>query len=54
VRDSKANGFIERGVRSLEELVRLYKIDLERRIGRQIAVNSNVFCMVSRARSRYV
>jgi hypothetical protein len=43
VRDSKANGIIERGVRSLEELVRLYIIDLERRIGREIVVSSNVF-----------
>ena len=54
VRDSRSNGFIERGVQSLEELVRLYKIDLERRIKFQILVGSNVFAwMVEHAADMY-
>ena len=52
--DSKANGFIERGIQSLEELARLYKIDLERRIGTKIGVHSNVFAwLVEHATDMY-
>ena len=43
VKDSKSNGFIERGIQSLEEMVRVYKLDIEKRIGMQVKVSSNVF-----------
>ena len=41
VDDSQSNGFIERGVRTFEEQLRVLKLDLERRVEARIAVNSN-------------
>ena len=41
--DSKANGFIERGIQTVEEMVRVYKLDLEKRIGEQLDVYPNMF-----------
>ena len=41
--DSKGNGFIERGVRSVEEMTRTLKLDLERRLGARLEVNHGAF-----------
>ena len=41
--DSSGNGFIERGVQSVEEMTRVLKLDLERRIGQRIEVTHCVF-----------
>ena len=38
VADSRANGFIERAVRGTEEMVRVIKLDLEKRIQAKIEV----------------
>lgn len=43
VGDSAGNGFIERAVRCVEEMVRVLKFDLEKRLGEQVLVNSNAF-----------
>jgi hypothetical protein len=41
--DSQGNGFIERGVRSVEEMVRVIKLDLERRLGVKVEVSHPIF-----------
>ena len=38
VGDSQGNGFIERGVRTIEEMVRTIKLDLEARLSQKIEV----------------
>ena len=43
VGDSAGNGFIERAVRTAEEMTRVLKIDLEKRMGEQLPVNSVAF-----------
>ena len=43
VADSQGNGFIERGVRSVEEIVRTLKLDLEDRLGSRISVDHTIF-----------
>ena len=42
VEDSKTNGFIERGVRSFEEQLRVMKLDLEARIGEKLEVDTRM------------
>ena len=37
--DSKSNGFAERAVQSIEELVRVHKLALERRLGQRLKVS---------------
>ena len=41
--DSQSNGRVERTVRSLEEITRVLKIDLEKRINERISVESVIF-----------
>ena len=41
--DSQSNGFIERGIRSLEEMTRVILFDLPSRVGSPISVHSPVF-----------
>ena len=43
VGDSQSNGLAERGVRTLEELMRVHKMDLEQRIGTTLAMDHVVF-----------
>ena len=43
VADSQSNGFIERGIRSVEEMTRVILFDLSSRIGSPISVHSLVF-----------
>ena len=43
VADSQSNGFIERGIRSVEEMTRAILFDLSSRIGSPISVHSPVF-----------
>ena len=43
VADSQSNGFIERGIRSLEEMTRVISYDLPSRVGSPISVHSPVF-----------
>ena len=43
VGDSKGNGFIERGVQQVEEILRVHKLRLEARIGERISVTHPVF-----------
>ena len=43
VGDSQGNGFVERAVRSVEEITRVLKIDLEKRMGEQLPVDTIVF-----------
>ena len=43
---SQSNGFIERGVRTAEEFMRLHKLDLEAKIGVQISVKSLIFAWI--------
>ena len=40
VEDSKSNGFAERAVRSVEEMVRTLKVDLERRLEARVPIDS--------------
>ena len=40
--DSQSNGYIERAIRSIEEMIRAHKLDLEAKLGTKIAVTSNV------------
>ena len=42
VGDSQANGLAERAVRALEEMVRVVKLDLEKRIGSELNVDESV------------
>ena len=42
VGDSQGNGFIERGVRSVEEMVRTIKLDLEDRLGERIPIQHKI------------
>ena len=46
VGESQANGFIERGVRSVEEMTRVITLDLERRIGTSIGVQEAIFSWI--------
>ena len=46
VEDSQSNGFIERGVRSVEEMTRVMKLDIEERIGTEIAVSDPIFAWI--------
>ena len=46
VGDSQGNGFIERGVRSVEEMVRTLKFDLEERLGESLSVHHPVFAWI--------
>ena len=39
VGESQSNGFIERAVRSVEEIVRTHKLALESRLGERIAID---------------
>ena len=41
--DSQSNGFIERGIRSVEEMTRVLLFDLSSRVGSPISVHSPVF-----------
>ena len=41
--DSQSNGFIERGIRSVEEMTRVILFDLSSRVGSPISVHSPVF-----------
>ena len=41
--DSQANGMAERAVQTIEEMVRVYKLDIERRVSAQIEVTSVAF-----------
>jgi hypothetical protein len=41
--ESQANGFIERGIQSLEEMVRTFKLDLEQRINTRVEVSWTIF-----------
>ena len=43
VADLKSNGFIERGIRSVEEMTRVFPFDLSSRVGSPISVHSLVF-----------
>ena len=43
VADSQSNGFIERGIRSVEEMTRVLLFDLSSRVGSPISVHSGVF-----------
>ena len=43
VADSQSNGFIERGIRSVEEMTRVILFDLSSRVGSPISVHSPVF-----------
>ena len=43
VADSQSNGFIERGIRSVEEMTRVILSDLSIRVGSPISVHSPVF-----------
>ena len=43
VADSQSNGFIERGIRSVEEMTRVLLFDLSSRVGSPISVHSPVF-----------
>ena len=43
VHDRQSNGLIERTVRSVEEAVRVLKLDLERRIKSEISVHEPIF-----------
>ena len=50
VGESRSNGFIESGIRSLEDLVRTLKASTEQRIGTLISTQLPVFmCMVEHA-----
>ena len=46
VADSQSNGFIERGIRSAEEMTRVILFDLSSRIGSPISVHSLVFTWI--------
>ena len=46
--DSQANGLVERAVRSVEEMCRVTKIDLEQRIGTQASVSDQIFAWILR------
>ena len=37
--DTQSNGFVERAVRSIEEMVRTHKIALEAKIGGKLKIN---------------
>ena len=41
--ESKSNGLFKRGIQMIEEMIRVYKLDLEKRIGCRLEVSSNVF-----------
>ena len=43
VADSQSNGFIERGIRSVEEMTRVLLFDLSSRVGSPISIHSPVF-----------
>ena len=43
VGDSQSNGLAERAVRSLEEMTRVYKLDLEGRVGQRIQPDDPIF-----------
>ena len=47
--DSQANGRVERTVRSVEEVARVHKLDLESRVCRQIRVQEPIFAWLLRA-----
>ena len=42
-RDSKANGMIERGVRTVEEVIRVQQLEVERQIGTKMNVHSAAY-----------
>ena len=43
VANSQSNGFIERGIRSVEEMTRVILFDFSSRVGSSISVHSSVF-----------
>ena len=43
IADSKSNEFIERGIRSIEEMTRVILFDFSSRVGSPISVHSPVF-----------
>ena len=43
VADSQSKGFIERGIRSVEEMTRVILVDVSSRVGSPISVHSPVF-----------
>ena len=43
VAESQANGLIERGIRSLEEMTRVLLLDLSERVGQRVSVQSRCF-----------
>ena len=51
VADSQSNGFIERGIRSVEEMTRVILLDFSSRIMSPISVHSLVFLWNCRARN---
>ncbi len=40
--ESQSNGYIERAVRSLEDMIRTHKLDLEARMGEKVEVTGNI------------
>ena len=46
VADSQSNGFIERGIRSVEEMTRVLLFDLSSRVGSPISVHAPVFSWI--------
>ena len=48
VRDSQSNGLVERSVRSVEEITRVLRHDLEERLGARIGVEEPVFAWLIR------
>ena len=44
--DSSGNCFAERAVRSVEEMVRVLKLDLDARIGKRREVNISIFLLL--------
>ena len=51
VADSQSNGFIERGIRSVEGMTRVILVHLSSRVGSPISVHSPVFPWIARARN---
>ena len=47
VHDSKSNGFVERGVRSFEQIFRTHKLDLERKVGKGVDVHLPVMAWLA-------
>ena len=45
IADSQSNGFIERGIRSVEEMTRVLLFDLSSRVGSSISVHAELTCI---------